>query len=290
VAIVPFVPRKAEAKAPGKKMLYSQALERARASEAAALADVEALSFELTRARREVRKLYAAGADAGFAAALARARDGAEGGEWQKVRDALKQLADAAAVAQAVAETDVLRPTFMPLDAVRVQNTTLRVQLEDMEARLETSEATIVDLEAEVSKVKQDRLRMWEANEKWHGYKLETVDADELKLQKLGLQEALERTEGAIERRACEAIVAEKMPSFKCPISDSIMRQPVVAADGHTYEEASINRWFVEHGASAKSPLAGQILGSTQTVRNHTMRKAIDEAVDAEVAARAKAV
>jgi hypothetical protein len=40
----------AGSKAPGKKMLYSQALERALASEAAALSDVEALSFELTRA------------------------------------------------------------------------------------------------------------------------------------------------------------------------------------------------------------------------------------------------
>jgi ribosomal protein L10 len=81
-------------------------------------------------------------------------------------------------VAQAVAETEGLRPTFMPLDAVRVENTTLRVQLQDMEARLETSEATIVALEGEVSEVQQHRLRMCQANEKLHGYNLEAVDAD----------------------------------------------------------------------------------------------------------------
>ena len=327
VPIVPIVPRKGASKAPGKKMLYSQALERARASEAAALADVEALSLELTRARRELRKLHAAGADAAFAAALARARDGVEGAsgsveqlhnflaemhffvdggsiselediclttgsELKKVRDALTQLAEAAAVAQAAAETEGLRPAYMQVafDATRAENAQLRVQLQDMEARFEFREATIANLEGDVKVLKHDRLRMWEANEKLRGYNLEVVDTDELDQQKRGLQEALARTERAIERRACEATVAGKMPAFKCPISDSIMRQPVVAADGHTYEEGSIKRWFVEHGASAKSPLAGQPLGSTQTVPNHTLRKAIEEAVDAEVAARARAV
>jgi hypothetical protein len=33
---------------------------------------------------------------------------------------------------------------------------------------------------------------------------------------------------------------------FKCPISvtDELMKDPVVAADGHTYERAAIEEWF----------------------------------------------
>jgi hypothetical protein len=53
----------AASKRPGKKMLYGQALERARASEAAARFDAAVLSSELTRARRELRKLHAVHAE-----------------------------------------------------------------------------------------------------------------------------------------------------------------------------------------------------------------------------------
>eukprot|EP00415_Alexandrium_ostenfeldii_P003643 UN3643 len=37
---------------------------------------------------------------------------------------------------------------------------------------------------------------------------------------------------------------------FRCPISHDVMRDPVVAADGFTYERASIERWLTDHSTS----------------------------------------
>ena len=41
-------------------------------------------------------------------------------------------------------------------------------------------------------------------------------------------------------------------PSFLCPISQEIMRDPVTCADGHSYERASIERWLDTHNTSQK--------------------------------------
>ena len=36
----------------------------------------------------------------------------------------------------------------------------------------------------------------------------------------------------------------EVNPHFLCPISMEIMKEPVLAADGHTYDKSSIQKWF----------------------------------------------
>ena len=38
-----------------------------------------------------------------------------------------------------------------------------------------------------------------------------------------------------------------------CPISMEIMRDPVIAADGHTYERAEIEAWFANNRTSPKT-------------------------------------
>lgn len=37
---------------------------------------------------------------------------------------------------------------------------------------------------------------------------------------------------------------------FICPISQEMMSDPVVAADGVTYERESIHKWFQKHNTS----------------------------------------
>lgn len=39
---------------------------------------------------------------------------------------------------------------------------------------------------------------------------------------------------------------------FTCPITQEIMKDPVVLADGHSYERNSIQRWLIK---SDKSPM-----------------------------------
>ncbi len=48
------------------------------------------------------------------------------------------------------------------------------------------------------------------------------------------------------------------------------MRDPVVAADGHTYERAGAERWFARHGAV--SMVTGAPLPHTHLVPNQASR------------------
>lgn len=60
-----------------------------------------------------------------------------------------------------------------------------------------------------------------------------------------------------------------------CPISQEPMQDPVVAADGHTYERAAIARWLT---SSDKSPLTGEILAHKELVPNYMLLSSLREA------------
>lgn len=64
------------------------------------------------------------------------------------------------------------------------------------------------------------------------------------------------------------------MESHICPITQEPMKHPVIASDGHSYEESAINKWFL---TSNKSPLTGLTLTSTRLIPNHALRKIIEE-------------
>jgi len=56
---------------------------------------------------------------------------------------------------------------------------------------------------------------------------------------------------------------------FICPITHDVMREPVVAADGFTYERTAIEEWF---RTSSKSPVSGEILTSRRVYTNQAIR------------------
>jgi hypothetical protein len=65
-------------------------------------------------------------------------------------------------------------------------------------------------------------------------------------------------------------------PDLRCPITGGIMREPVVAPDGHTYEQAAIARWM--HVCPARpcaSPMTGAPMRGRQLVPNHNLRSQI---------------
>lgn len=64
---------------------------------------------------------------------------------------------------------------------------------------------------------------------------------------------------------------------FLCPITHDVMMDPVVSADGYTYERAAIARWFE---TSRKSPVTGQILPHTDLVPNHSVRTLLKTLID----------
>ncbi|KAL1500530.1 hypothetical protein AB1Y20_013186 [Prymnesium parvum] len=57
-----------------------------------------------------------------------------------------------------------------------------------------------------------------------------------------------------------------------CPISMAVMMDPVIAADGHSYERTYITKWLETH---CTSPLTGRVMPSKQLIPNHRLRQII---------------
>ena len=60
---------------------------------------------------------------------------------------------------------------------------------------------------------------------------------------------------------------------FLCPITQELMEDPVIAADGHSYERAAITLWLQGHHSS---PLTNQRLSHRMITENFTLKKAIN--------------
>ena len=84
-------------------------------------------------------------------------------------------------------------------------------------------------------------------------------------------------------------LVESKRGEFVCPIGRELMLDPVVAADGHTYERRNIEKHFESQGQCpvcapthiAKSPMTNLPLSTLRLVPNVTLRGMILEEVDA---------
>jgi hypothetical protein len=65
-------------------------------------------------------------------------------------------------------------------------------------------------------------------------------------------------------------------PQHICPISKAAMIDPVVAADGHSYERECIERWLTIY--SNTSPMTNLVLQNTVLIPNHALRQEIEDA------------
>jgi len=61
---------------------------------------------------------------------------------------------------------------------------------------------------------------------------------------------------------------------LQCPITLEVMRDPVIAGDGHSYEREAIERWLQGHRTS---PLTGRALPHANLIPNHSLRGLIEE-------------
>ena len=70
-------------------------------------------------------------------------------------------------------------------------------------------------------------------------------------------------------------------------MADPVMADPVMAADGHSYERAAIESWFAQQREIARhrlrrplmlrSPWTNEVLDSAALIPNHTLRRVIEE-------------
>ena len=66
----------------------------------------------------------------------------------------------------------------------------------------------------------------------------------------------------------------EALDELSCPITHVLMQDPVVAADGMTYEKVAIERWLESHDTS---PMTGEVLEHKFLVKNHLVRGQIQK-------------
>ena len=112
------------------------------------------------------------------------------------------------------------------------------------------------------------------------GIGVEDLEERELKELHATLQEGQRRVSDALLRPEAERRVLQENNSFMCPVGHALMREPVMAADGHTYERTEIDKWIQRKGASATSPKTNQILEDTRLTPNHALKASIDEAIE----------
>eukprot|EP00605_Chrysophyceae_sp_TOSAG23-4_P001604 GSChrysophyteH1.ASY1.ANO1.1763.1 assembled CDS len=82
----------------------------------------------------------------------------------------------------------------------------------------------------------------------------------------LGVEDGVYRLRGARIRE-----------EFQCPITYELLRDPVIAADGNTYERKAIEKWLAK---SQTSPLSGENLEHTILSPNRAMKKIIQDLID----------
>jgi len=83
-----------------------------------------------------------------------------------------------------------------------------------------------------------------------------------------------------IQAAPVEVAPIEVPPDMTCPITREIMRDPVIALDGHSYEREAIEGWFsaslCQGSGHFRSPLTNESLAAHTVTPNHTLRKVIE--------------
>jgi hypothetical protein len=64
----------------------------------------------------------------------------------------------------------------------------------------------------------------------------------------------------------------EPPPDMLCPITQELMIEPVILADGHSYELSAITLWLSKHNVS---PMTGDVLPHKTPTPNYTLKKLI---------------
>ena len=82
--------------------------------------------------------------------------------------------------------------------------------------------------------------------------------------------------QGSTSSAAGAPIPREEEPpdDFICPITQEMMSDPAMAADGHSYERQQIERWLT---TKSTSPLTGGELDHPFLTPNHMLRRQIRE-------------
>uniref|UniRef100_H2LHA4 WD repeat, SAM and U-box domain-containing protein 1 n=1 Tax=Oryzias latipes TaxID=8090 RepID=H2LHA4_ORYLA len=94
--------------------------------------------------------------------------------------------------------------------------------------------------------------------------------ASELHIESVGLRSKVLRK---VEELKSDSVCSGVPDEFTCPITRELMREPVIAADGYSYEREAIESWI--HTKNRTSPMTNLPLLTTLLTPNHTLKMAI---------------
>ncbi|XP_068435516.1 WD repeat, SAM and U-box domain-containing protein 1 isoform X2 [Clinocottus analis] len=94
--------------------------------------------------------------------------------------------------------------------------------------------------------------------------------ASEMHIESVGLRSKVLRK---VEQLKSDSVCSGIPDEFLCPITRELMREPVIAADGYSYEREAIDAWINTKNRS--SPMTNLPLLTTLLTPNHTLKMAI---------------
>jgi len=97
------------------------------------------------------------------------------------------------------------------------------------------------------------------------------------RLERVKMDVDAEANDHAKAGRKYEAFFKRFEHELMCPISYGMFEDPVIAADGHTYDRSSMDEWLEKCPSFVvNSPMTGQPLEHERLVSNHAMKKMSD--------------
>ncbi|XP_021572003.1 WD repeat, SAM and U-box domain-containing protein 1 isoform X2 [Carlito syrichta] len=96
---------------------------------------------------------------------------------------------------------------------------------------------------------------------------------DDLKIESLGLRSKLLRKIEEL-RTKVKSLSSGIPDEFVCPITRELMKDPVIASDGYSYEKEAMENWISKNRRT--SPMTNLILPSVILTPNRTLKMAID--------------
>jgi hypothetical protein len=196
----------------------------------------------------------------------------ATGAELTALRQRLGAVEAAAAATAAAAEAQTKKLRRQLVEALATSN--LRNQ--KLEAALEAAEAA--EAAAAASKERAAELTRELAAQGRAIGRLEgrAVALEGSSLAELGaLRATLASAAEEVSRRLhVGQLLANIGADLKCPITQERMVEPVVAADGHSYERGAMEAWLREHESS---PLTGEPLAHRHLVPNSRLKSLLAE-------------
>ena len=160
-------------------------------------------------------------------------------------------------------------------------------EIQDLQSIISDLEGSRAEQAAEIKFLLQTVEKANDDKDRLRGLHLGDLDVDELEQLNNTIQEASKLVQQALKRRKAEEAVAEGQNTFRCPIGLGFMNDPVVAADGHTYERKQIEAWFASPQFSdlpVKSPKTNVPLKHTMLIPNHALKSVSLDAVDKTIA------